>query len=172
MLEVPTPAWIPSRQLTGPTFLVARIPARDAFLLTGLLFVAAAVLGLVSGRPDMFVGILVVGALVTAAIAFGFSRFRFLASDTWLAAEYVGLKRVVRLDDLVKATVSIGSWTYLRLSDSHGGYISIQVATTLPRIRPQVVRGIVQGLERGMRIDDRTAKTLGLKIWRSDLKDA
>ena len=167
MSEVPTPEWVASRQLSGPTYLVAQIPAKNALVLPGLLFVAAALVGLVSGRPDTSIGILVIGVVVTAVTAFCFSRFRFLAAETWLAAEYVMMHRLVRLDDIVKATVTSGSWTYLQLRDSHGGQISIQVATTLPRIRAQVVKAIMKGLERGMRINDRTARTLGLKIWHS-----
>lgn len=164
MREVPTPAWITNKQLSGPTYLVTQFSARVALALPGLLFVAAAVLGLVSGRPDMFVGILLVGMAVTAATAFSISRFRLLASETWLAAEYVMINRLVRLDDLVKASVSSGSYTYLTLRDGKGGSIKVQVSGTLPSIRPQVVRGIMQGLQRGLRVDERTLKTLGLKI--------
>jgi hypothetical protein len=164
MREVPTPAWITSRQLTGPTYLVNQYSARGALALPGLLFVALAVLFLVTGRPDMFVGILVIGAVITAATAFSVSRFRFLASETWLAAEYVMVNRLVRLDDLVKASVTSGSYTHLTLRDGQGGSIKIQVSATLPRVRPQVVRGIIQGLQRGLRLDQRTAATLGLKL--------
>lgn len=171
MLEVPTPDWITGRQLSGPTYVAMRIPAKDALVLPGLLFVAAAVLGLVSGRMDMFIGILVIGAVVTGAIAFSWSRFRFLAAENWLAAEYVIGKRLVLLNDLVKATVTIGSWTYLQLRDSHGGHISIQVDTTLRRIRPQVVKAITQALQRGMKVDERTLSTLDLKVWRPDVKN-
>jgi hypothetical protein len=164
MREVPTPAWITSRQLSGPTYLVNQYSARGALALPGLLFVAAAVLVLVTGRPDMFVAILVIGAVVTAATAFSIFRFRFLASESWLAAEYVMVNRLVRLDDLVKASVTSGSYTHLTLRDGHGGSIKIQVSATLPHVRAQVVRGIISGLQRGLRLDQRTATTLGLKF--------
>jgi hypothetical protein len=164
MREVPTPAWITSRQLTGPTYLVNQYSAWGALVIPGLLFVILAVLTLVTGRPDMFVGILVVGAVVTAATAFSVSRFRFLASETWLAAEYVMVNRLVRLDDLVKASVTSGSYTHLTLRDGRGGSVKIQVSATLPHVRPQVVRGILQGLQRGLRLDENTARTLGLRI--------
>jgi hypothetical protein len=170
MQEVPTPAWIANRQLSGPTYLVTRFPAKGALLLPGLLFVVLAVLELVSGRLDLFIGTLVIGAVVTTVTAFCASRFRFLAAESWLAAEYVLIKRLVRLDDLVTASVAPGSYTYLTLRDGQGGSIKIQVSATLPHIRTQVVRGIMQGLQRGMRINDLTANTLGLKIWRADAK--
>jgi hypothetical protein len=114
----------------------------------------------------MFIGILAVGAVVTAATAFSISRFRFMASETWLAAEYVLGKRLVRLDELVKASVTSGSYTHLTLRDGQGGSIKIQVSATLPHVRPQVVRGVLQGLQRGLRIDQRVMSTLGLKIQR------
>lgn len=166
MREVPTPAWITSQQLSGPTYLVNQYSAKGALALPGLLFVAAAVAVLVTGRPDMFVGILVIGAVVTAATAYSVSHFRFLASETWLAAEYVMVNRIVRLDDLVKASVTSGSYTHLTLRDGHGGSIKIQVSATLPHVRLQVVRAIMQGLQRGLHLDERTARTLGLKIQR------
>ncbi|HEV2036440.1 MAG TPA: hypothetical protein VGU71_20005 [Candidatus Dormibacteraeota bacterium] len=93
-----------------------------------------------------------------------------MVGETWIAAEYVLINRLVRLDDLVKASVGTGSYSYLTLRDAKGGSIMIQISTTLPRVRTQVVRGIVQALQRGMRIDGRTASTLGLRIWRADLK--
>jgi hypothetical protein len=164
MREVPTPAWITGRHLSGPTYLVTQFSPRGALVIPGLLFVILAVLTLVTGRPDMFLGILVVGAVVTAGTAFSISRFRFLASETWLAAEYVMINRLVRLDDLVKASVTSGSYTHLTLRDGHGGSVKIQVSATLPHVRPQVVRGIIQGLQRGLRLDDNTASTLGFKI--------
>jgi hypothetical protein len=164
MREVPTPAWITSRHVSGPTYLVNQYSPKGALALPGLLFVALAVAVLVSGRPDLFVGTLLIGAVVTAATAFSVSRFRFLASETWLAAEYVMVNRLVRLDDLVKASVTSGSYTHLTLRDGQGGSISIQVTATLPHVRPQVVRGIMQGLQRGLRLDERTARTLGLRI--------
>ena len=164
MREVPTPAWITSRGLSGPTYLINQYSGRGALAVPGLLFVAAAVLGLVSGRPDTFVGILVIGAVVTAATWFSISRFRFMASETWLAAEYVLINRLVSLDDLVKASVTSGSYTHLTLRDGHGGSIQIRTSATLPQVRLQVVRGIVHGLQRGLRLDERTARALGLKI--------
>jgi hypothetical protein len=164
MREVPTPAWITGRQLSGPTYLVNQYSPAGALLLPGLLFVATAVLVLIGGRPDMFVPILLIGAVVTGAVAFSVSRFRFLASETWLAAEYVMVNRLVRLDNLVKAGVTSGSYTHLILRDGQGGTLKIQVSATLPHVRAQVVRGIVQGLQRGLRLDERTAHALGLKI--------
>ena len=164
MREVPTPAWITSRQLSGPTYVVTQFSPRGALAVPGLLFVALAVLVLVSGRVDMFVAILAIGAVVTAATAVSISRFRFLASETWLAAEYVMVNRLVRLDDLVKASVTSGSYTHLTLRDGQGGSIKIQVSATLPHIRTQVVRGILQGLQTGLRIDEQTASTVGLRI--------
>lgn len=86
MHEVPTPDWVASRQVSGPTYLITKYSAKGALVIPGLLFVAAAVLGLVSGRPDMFIPILFIGAVVTAGTAFCISRFRFLAAETWLAA--------------------------------------------------------------------------------------
>jgi hypothetical protein len=130
----------------------------------GLLFVVLAVLVLVTGRPDMFIAIVVIGAVVTAATAFSISRYRFLASETWLGAEYVMVNRLVRLDDLVKASVTSGSYTHLTLRDGHGGSVKIQVSATLPHVRPQVVRAVMQGLQRGLRLDQRTASALGLRI--------
>lgn len=164
MHEVPTPNWIARKQLSGPTYLVRHYSPEGALALPGLLFVALGVLFLVSGRTDLFVGILVIGAAVTAVTALCLVRFRFLASENWLAAEYILINRLVHLDDLVKASVSSGSYTYLTLRDRQGGSIKIQVSATLPRVRPQVVRGIIKGMERGMRVDDRTLRTLQLKV--------
>jgi hypothetical protein len=164
MREVPTPAWITSRQLNGPTYLVNQYSARGALAIPGLLFVVLAVLVLITGRPDMFVAIVVIGAVVTAATAFSISRYRFLASETWLGAEYVMVNRLVRLDDLVKASVTSGSYTHLTLRDGHGGSVKIQVSATLPHVRPQVVRAVMQALQRGLRIDEPTASALGLRI--------
>jgi uncharacterized MnhB-related membrane protein len=165
MREVPTPAWITSRGLSGPTYLINKYSGRDALVLPGMLFVAAAVLFLVTGRPDMFLGTIAVGAVVTAVTWFSVSRFRFMASETWLAAEYVLINRLVRLDDLVKASVTNGSYTHLTLRDGHGGSIQIQTSATLPHVRPhQVIKGIVQGLQRGMKLDGGVARELGLKI--------
>ena len=123
-----------------------------------------AIVTLVGARPDLSVAILAIGAVVTAATAFSVSRFRFLASETWLAAEYVLIKRLVHLDDLVKASVTSGSYTHLTLRDGSGGSIQIQVSATLPHVRHLVIRGILQGLQRGLRLDERTATTLGLRI--------
>src|ERR1700694_763106 len=164
MREVPTPAWITSRHVSGPTYLVNQYSPKGALALPGLLFVALAVAVLVSGRPDLFVGTLLIGAVVTAATAFSVSRFRFLASETWLAAEYVMVNRLVRLDDLVKASVTSGSYTHLTLRDGQGGSIKIQVSATLPHGRPQAIMGVMHVLQRGLRIDERVMSTLGLKI--------
>ena len=87
-----------------------------------------------------------------------------MASETRLAAEYVLINRLVRLDDLVKASVTSGSYSHLTLRDGHGGSIQIQTSATLPHVRPQVVRGIVQGLQRGMKLDGGVARELGLRI--------
>ena len=164
MREVPTPAWIASRHLGGPTYLINQYSARGALVIPGLLFVALAVLTLVTRRPDISLVVLVVGAAVTAVTAFSIPRFRFLASESWLAAEYVIVNRLVRLDDLVKASVTSGSYTHLTLRDGQGGSIKIQVSATLPHVRPQVIRGVMHGLQRGLRIDERVMSTLGLKI--------
>jgi len=164
MHEVPTPDWIAKKQLSGPTYLVTHYSPKGALALPGLLFVALGILFLVTGRPDMFFGILVIGAMVTAVVVLCLARFRFLASETWLAAEYILINRLVRLDELVKASVSSGSWTYLTLRDAHGGSIMVQVSTTLPRVRPQVVKWIIHAMERGMKLNDRTLRTLGLKV--------
>lgn len=167
MHEPPTPAWIVRKQLTGPTYLVARCSPNGALVIPGLLFVALGVLFLVSGRAGLLIGILVIGAVVTAVTALCLARFRFLASENCLAAEYILINRLVRLDDLVKASVGIGSYAYLTLRDSQGGSIMVHVCTILPRIRRQVVKGIIEGTQRGMRVNEHTLSTLDLKVWRS-----
>ena len=164
MREVHTPAWITSRGVSGPTYLINQYSGRGALFIPGLLFVVLAILFLVTGRPDLFLGTIAVGAVVTAATWFSVSRFRFMASETWLAAEYVLINRLVRLDDLVKASVTSGSYTHLTLRDGHGGSIQIQTSATLPHVRPQVIRGIVQGLQRGMKLNGGVARELGLRI--------
>ena len=159
---MPTPAWVLERQLIGPTYLVTTFPPRRAALLAIVPAMALAGVAGFSDRPDMAVGILVIGALVAAFVAYCAARFRFLAAETWLAAEYAIGKNLVRLDDVVKATVTSGSYTYLTLRDSTGGHVAIQVGSTLPRIRSQVIRGVLQSQQRGMRLDARVARALGI----------
>ena len=78
--------------------------------------------------------------------------------------DIIAVPETLGFDDLVKASVTSGSYTHLTLRDSSGGSIQIQVSATLPHVRHLVIRGILQGLQRGLRLDERTATTLGLRI--------
>src|SRR5258708_38595249 len=98
MGEVPTPAWITSRGVSGPTYLINRYSGRGALVIPGLLFVVLALLFLVTGRLDLFLGTIAVGAGLSAATWFSVSRFRFMASETWFADAYVLIDLMVRLD--------------------------------------------------------------------------
>ena len=166
MYEVPTPAWIASQGLGGPTHVVTTVPPFQASAFAGVPMLLLALLGALTRSYYFAIVMTILAVPVTIAVAYVTSKFRFLAGEDWLAAEYLMHKRLVRLDDIVKASVSSGSYTYLTLRDSRGGNVSIQVTATLPKVRPQIIRGITEGLQRGLKVNQSTLDTLGIRIQR------
>ena len=161
--ELPTPTWILDRQLSGPTTLVTEIPAWQAQVLLGVFVVAFAALFAMDGIGASLI-VAGVGIPVVFIGAWAISKYRLLAGSNWLAVEYVIGKRLVRLDCLDKVSVTIGSWTYLKLRDTEGGRVDIPVSYALPKIRTLVVDAVMGAAARGaLRVDERTAQTLRLQ---------
>ena len=135
----------------------------QAQVLLGVFVVGFAALFAIDGiRAGLIVAC--VGIPVVFIGAWAVSKYRFLAGSSWLAVEYVIGKRLVRLDCLDKVSVTIGSWTYLKLRDTKGGHVDIPVSYALPKIRKLVLDAVMSAAARGaLRVDERTAQTLRLR---------
>jgi hypothetical protein len=124
--------------------------------------VAAVVAAAVRSTP----GVLAVFAVWAAAVALAAAWARaaiVVAGDRWIAKHGLLRWRLLRLDRLRK----VEDWQskgflYIRLWDTDGGYISLDVRTSVERIRPLMADWVGRFVAQGHAVSPKVTAALGL----------
>jgi hypothetical protein len=125
-------------------------------------FVAAFVATSARSIPVTVAALIAWVASVTLAAAWARAAI-VVAGDRWIAKHGLAGWRLLRLDRLEK----VDDWQskgllYLRLWDTDGGYISLDVRTSVRRIRPLLALWVGRFAADGHRLSPKVAASLGL----------
>lgn len=143
--------------------VIARMPVRGYALLIAVPLLLVDVIVIVSAPRITVAAVMLAmtGSIVAASVAWARSYIA-LMGENWLATHGLFRWKVVKLEQLTRLRAYSGGamQLWVHIYDSDGGHVALSGRSTIPRIRPYLLRWAEEAASQDRLRVDRTCRSL------------